>query len=45
MQRTTTAQIPQQSPAQKAQAPKGPTPIDPRDFKYIAGGFAPKAGW
>lgn len=26
------------------QLPKGPTPIDPRDFKLVAGG-APKGGW
>lgn len=44
MQRTT-PQLPQQSPAKPAQAPKGPTPIDPRDFKYVTGGALPKFAW
>jgi hypothetical protein len=43
MQRTSQNSVPSQ-PAQKSQAPKGPTPIDPRDFKHVAGGL-PKGGW
>jgi hypothetical protein len=34
----------QQQPVQKTSAPKGPTPIDPRHFKHVAGGL-PKSGW
>ena len=43
MQRKTTQPVTQQ-PARAPHAPKGPTPIDPRDFKLVAGG-APKGGW
>jgi hypothetical protein len=43
MQSTHKNSVPSQ-PAQKGQAPKGPTPIDPRDFKHVAGGL-PKSGW
>lgn len=25
--------------------PQGPRPIDPADFKFIAGGLAPRNGW
>ena len=34
----------QQQPVQKSLGSKGPTPIDPRDFKYVSGGL-PKGGW
>ena len=30
--------------AKPADAPRGPTPIDPRDFKLVSGGL-PKGGW
>jgi hypothetical protein len=34
----------QQHSAKLASAPRGLTPIDPRDFKLVAGGL-PKGGW
>jgi hypothetical protein len=43
MQRTTSTPAPQQA-GQQNNAPKGPTPLDPRDFKLVVGG-SPKGGW
>jgi hypothetical protein len=43
MQRTTSTPAQQQA-AQQNHAPKGPTPLDPRDFKLVVGG-SPKGGW
>jgi hypothetical protein len=43
MQPTKQNSLPSQ-PAQKGQGAKGPTPIDPRDFKHVSGGL-PKGGW
>ena len=40
----TTSKPVQQQPAQQARVPKGPTPIDPRDFHLVSGGL-PKGGW
>jgi len=44
MQPTKQNSIPSQ-PAQKGQGAKGPTPIDPRDFKHVAGGLPRVGGW
>ena len=33
-----------QQPQQKGNGRPGPVPIDPRDFKFVAGGL-PKGGW
>lgn len=43
MQRKISTPAPQQAAPQN-HAPKGPTPIDPRDFKLVVGG-SPKGGW
>ena len=43
MQRIKQNSIPSK-PAQTGKSTKGPTPIDPRDFKHVAGGL-PKSGW
>jgi hypothetical protein len=43
MQRTTSTPAPQQA-GQQDNAPKGPTPLDPSDFKLVVGG-SPKGGW
>ena len=42
MQRTVSPQSGGQQPQQQGR--QGPVPIDPRDFKFIAGGL-PKGGW
>ena len=44
MQPTKQNSIPSQ-PAQKGQGAKSPTPIDPRDFKHVAGGLPRVGGW
>jgi len=43
MQRTTAQSKVHQVP-QRANGSTGPTPIDPRDFKFVSGG-SPKGGW
>ncbi len=44
MQRKSSLDQRQQRAKQEQVRPSGPTPIDPRDFKSIAGG-SPKGGW
>ena len=44
MQRTVSPKSGGQQPQQQGNGRKGPVPIDPRDFKFIAGGL-PKGGW
>ena len=44
MQRTASPQSGGQQPQPQGNGRQGPVPIDPRDFKFIAGGL-PKGGW